>query len=307
VIENWDSLLRVEEWAERHRPDVILRTGDLPTSKALREWISASAAAGAQVLHFDPLDSRRDPSSVNTARYASALAPSITAGPRGDDLWLNEWRAADAVAAATLTAKASQPLALSEPQIAACITSALSNRDLLFVAASMPVRDIESFGLLKDGPRVYANRGANGIDGTIASAAGLASASGQPTVLLLGDVTFAHDVASLATLRSVSTPFLGIVVNNGGGAIFDGLAIAAAGATYEEFVFTPPRLNIRAACEAWGLEHSLGTTIEELESALESLSSLAAPKILELTLDRKTSPAHRAELRAAVSAALLSS
>ena len=304
VIENWDSILRVGSWAESHRPDVILRTGDLPTSKPLREWIKACSQSGTRVVHFDPLDSRRDPILANTAHHAFPITPSLRGAPQGDAAWLGEWVAADARASAAKRQAIDTFSLISEPAVCEALTVAMTSAEVLFISASMPVRDLESFGHLKNGPRSFANRGANGIDGTIATAAGHAIASGQPTSLVLGDVSFAHDVSSLASLRKVTTPFLTLVINNGGGAIFDGLPIAGQKDVYDEFVFTDPKLNIAAACSAWGLSHRVIATADDVGEAWRQAQGQTSPLIAEVVVAREASPQARESIRAAVAAAL---
>ncbi len=304
LIANWDSLLRVSQWAERHRPEVILRTGDLPTSKPLREWIKSCSESGTEVIHFDPLDSGRDPYEANTARHICPLQPSLAASARGDADWLARWVQADAIAGTTIDTATAEMEELSEPSLFRTLTSLMNQLETLFVAASMPVRDLESFGSLKGGPRSVANRGANGIDGTVATAAGHAISTERPTALILGDVTFAHDVSSLAVLRDVSTPLLAIVVNNGGGAIFDGLPIAEQQDVYEEFVFTAPRLKIASACDAWGVKHRSLTAVADIEKLWNEVKSGSSPIVAELSLPRDASPKARRAIRAAVAEAL---
>ena len=306
VIAHWDSILRVEEWAAQHRPDVIVRTGDLPTSKPLRAWIKHCAEAGTEVIHFDPLNGGRDPDGINTAHLTGSLTTSLRESARGDASWLADWVQADAKAAAALEANRADQSELTEPDLIHCITNTMGSDETLFVAASMPIRDVESFGDLEGGPRTVANRGANGIDGTIATAAGFATQSGQPLVLTLGDVTFAHDVASLAVLREVRTPILVVVINNGGGAIFDNLPISERGDVYERFVFTPPRLNISHACAAWGIKHSSVESLKDIESLWSEVKADGSARVAEVVVRREASPLRRSSLRAAVSQALTS-
>ena len=305
VIANWDSILRTREWADLHRPDVILRTGDLPTSKALRGWIAESAQAGTKVIHFDQLDSARDPDGINSLRIAAKLHPSLSLAARGDKVWLAEWVTADVRAAAAIDAALDGPESKSEPELARQLTSAMGMDSTLFVAASMPVRDLESFGNLRGGPRVFANRGANGIDGTVATAAGHAVATSRATGLLLGDVTFAYDVSSLALLRELKSPFLGVILNNGGGAIFEELPIADHDEVFHEFVFTPPRLNIKSACEAWGVRYESVQTPSQIAQLWTEALASESPLIAEFEFSTTESRSTRSRLRDAITAALI--
>ncbi len=97
----------------------------------------------------------------------------------------------------------------------------------LFVASSMPIRDIETFWPVRpDPPRVLCNRGANGIDGTVSSAFGVAAASRDPVVLLIGDVALAYDISSLLAARRLDLKSTIVLLNNEGGGIFDFLPVA---------------------------------------------------------------------------------
>ncbi len=117
---------------------------------------------------------------------------------------------------------------LSEPAVAAELGVLLPERATLFVASSMPVRDIESFWPVRaDPPRVLCNRGANGIDGTVSSAFGAAAAGPGPTVLLIGDVALAHDIGGLLAARRLELDLTIVLIDNGGGGIFDFLPVAA--------------------------------------------------------------------------------
>ena len=115
---------------------------------------------------------------------------------------------------------------LSEPAVAAELGVLLPAEATLFVASSMPVRDIETFWPARpDPPRVLCNRGANGIDGTVSSAFGAAAAGGGPVVLLIGDVALAHDIGGLLAARRLGLKLTIVLLNNDGGGIFDFLPV----------------------------------------------------------------------------------
>ena len=170
--------------------------------------------------------------------------------PSAPPAWLAGWRDADARAA-----EAIDRLATGEPAVARALVRDLPAGAVLVVGSSMPVRDVETFAPARDdgGPRVLANRGANGIDGTIATALGVA-ASGAPTAVLLGDVALVHDLGALAAAAR-DAPSLAIVcVDNAGGGIFDFLPVSGVeAAVYERHVATPPGLDLPAVARALGL------------------------------------------------------
>ncbi len=193
AVAHYDALLRDQRFAREHEPDVVIRVGDLPVSKPLRAWL-ASAGAARQIA-LDAEGAWQDPASVLSDSLAlepagalaalagaladpaeSPVAATESAQARERD-WLGSWRSADERAAeAILGVLAGQPL--SEPALAAELGTLLPQSATLFVASSMPVREIETFwGVREDPPRVLCNRGANGIDGTVSSAFGAAAAN----------------------------------------------------------------------------------------------------------------------------------
>ena len=199
AIAHYDLLLRDPAFADAHRPGFVFRVGDLPTSKPLRSWL-ASLPDAVQIA-FDPYSAWHDPASVVGMRLRSAL-------PQPDRLdiepgWLEAWRAADAEAGETIAAELEDQL--SEPLVAARLVEWMPADATLFVASSMPVRDVEEFSPVIDTPpTVLANRGANGIDGTVSTAFGVAAATGKPVVLLIGDVALLHDMGGLPPAKRLN-------------------------------------------------------------------------------------------------------
>ena len=174
AIATYDLLLREPDasW----RPDVVIRVGDLPTSKPLRAWL-ASLDNGIDQIAVDPQAAWQDPDAV-VSEIADGWG-EITAD--GHDLgWLAAWRSADDAAARGLARGLGDDL--SEPLVAARLGECLSAETTLFVASSMPIRDVELyFPARRELPRVFSNRGANGIDGTVSAAFGAAAAGPDPS------------------------------------------------------------------------------------------------------------------------------
>jgi 2-succinyl-5-enolpyruvyl-6-hydroxy-3-cyclohexene-1-carboxylate synthase len=141
----------------------------------------------------------------------------------------------------------------------------------------MPVRDVETFAPARDdgGPRVLANRGANGIDGTIATAVGAALAG--PTTVLTGDVALAYDVGGLLAARRHGSDLRIVVLDNDGGGIFEFLPVARATDAFEEHVATPTGLDIPALAAALGLDYTAASTPEDLQQ----------PGLVHVRTDRK--------------------
>ena len=203
AVAHYDLLLRSPAFAAAQRPDLVVRCGDLPTSKPLRAWLDGLGDDVTQ-LAFDPQSSWQDPAGALHAALAADPATTLVAraGTRRARTrpGLQAWRAADARAAGAIDGVLGDEL--SEPRVARELGARLPAGATLFVASSMPVRDVEGYVAVRaDAPRVLCNRGANGIDGTVSSAFGAAAVATGRSSLLIGDVALAHDVGGLLAAR----------------------------------------------------------------------------------------------------------
>jgi len=301
AIARYDLLLRDDAFREAHAPAVVIRVGDLPTSKPLRGWLAG--LDGARQILVDPHGGWQDPASV-VELVLRADPRALRPPPATDDGWLAAWREADRAVEAALDAVLGDEL--SEPAVARALASALPAGASVFVASSMPVRHLESHWPVRaDAPRVLANRGANGIDGTLASALGAAAAGRGPVVALIGDVAFAHDIGSLLAIGRLGLELTIVLLDNGGGAIFDRLAIARERDVYEQHVATPTGLDPRRAAALYGLDYERPAGLDALREALRAPSGarlihIPVERAAGLALDRAlASAAAQALTRAA--------
>jgi 2-succinyl-5-enolpyruvyl-6-hydroxy-3-cyclohexene-1-carboxylate synthase len=205
-------------------PDLILRFGEMPTCKPLRQWLAALNVAH---LVVDPAFGWNEPTRIagaivraEPAALCDALVERGGFVPRPE--WLSAWvaaaKAAEAAISETLTSEAGP----TEPGLFRSLGEALVDGDLIYTASSMPIRDQEAFIGSGDADALFlANRGANGIDGLISSGIGAATATGRPTWIVTGDLGLFHDMNALATLRHATAPVRLLVINNGGGGIFE--------------------------------------------------------------------------------------
>jgi 2-succinyl-5-enolpyruvyl-6-hydroxy-3-cyclohexene-1-carboxylate synthase len=300
AVAHYDLILRSPGFTASHRPDFIFRLGDLPTSKPLRGWL-ASLADVPQIA-FDPHGRWQDPDAVVGMRLRNRLPQ-----PEGlavDPQWLPAWRAADETARQAIEEVLGQQL--SEPSVARGLTEWLPAEATLFVASSMPIRDVEEFAPARaDAPRVLSNRGANGIDGTVSSAFGAASAGPGPVVLLIGDVALAHDIGGLLAGRRLGIPLTIVLLNNDGGGIFHFLPVAEEADAFEEHVATPHGLEFEHAAALYGCHYRRPDTLPELEAAVtESIIAGRGTTILEARTGRRDNHALHRRVAEAVSAAL---
>ncbi len=294
-ITRFDSLLRSPAWAASVRPQMIIRIGEPPASKALSQWITASAAAGAAVIALTDAGQLIDPE-----RVATAVLPIESSLPRLVALAESSDRSTGAYLAGWLEAESAAQRVIddvldrgqSEPSIARAVTAQLPTGAALVVSSSMPIRDVEWYGTARDDIEVFANRGANGIDGVTSTAIGIAL-TGQPTALLIGDVAFLHDTNALIALRDRAVDLTIVLIDNDGGAIFSFLPQHEILPTddYELLFGTPHGTDLRMLCEAHGIAASTWDG---------DLGEISGVRVVIARTDRADNLAFHGELVAAV-------
>ena len=234
-------------------------------------YLESATSAGTPLVVVDPWERWTDPAGTadvvvraDVAGWCRALAATRAAGaaePRASG-WAADWDAADAAARAVLDTELTAAAGpLTEPAVARRLTAALPSDAVLVVASSMPVRDVEAFAARHRPLEVLANRGANGIDGVVSTALGAALGSGRPTVALVGDLAFLHDVSALVGLNGVTVPLTVVVVDNGGGGILSFLDQAASVPpdTFERLFGTP------TGNDAASVARGFGCPVDEVE------------------------------------------
>lgn len=306
VVAAYDQLLRDEHFARSVVPDLVLRFGEMPTSKPLRSWLAAS---GADQIVVDPGGGWNEPSRraaallrADPVELAAGWATRLE-GLEGAERALPErWIEAEAAAQAALDASFEDDGALTEPGLHRALGRAHRDGDLVYTASSMPIRDQETFLAAGESDVCFlCNRGANGIDGLVSAAIGAAAASSRPTTVITGDLGLLHDLGGLAALREVSTPVRIVVIDNDGGGIFSFLpqAEALADQEFEALFGTPRGLDLAKAAALFDLPHHRLTTLADLPTALA-----AGTGLIEVKTDRATNVATHRRLTQSVQAAL---
>jgi 2-succinyl-5-enolpyruvyl-6-hydroxy-3-cyclohexene-1-carboxylate synthase len=291
VVTSYDTLLRDEHWALGVVPELVLRFGELPTSKPLRQWLAAS---GADQIVVDPTGGWNEP----TGRAAAILRADPTECASGWAARLeNEERPAprtwlNAEAAALKAIEETVETDITEPALHLALGRAHRDGDLVYTASSMPIRDQESFLGPGDADVLFlCNRGANGIDGLVSSGIGAAHASGRPTTIVTGELGFLHDIGSLAALRDVATPVRIVVIDNGGGGIFHFLPQHSAldEDEFDALFGTPRAVSVERAAALFDLPYRHLESLADLPAALA-----AGTGLIEVRTDRQTNvAAHR--------------
>lgn len=304
----YDLALASEAFREAARPEVVVYLGRRATSKRLAQWLAASDATQIVVRpgpeRFDPDHRVAERHVAEPGAWCRALTAALPAVREADPSYRALWQTASDAVGHTL---ADRLYRLTEPLAARLTVASVKPGEGLVLAASMPIRDADMFAAPGGAVvRTVANRGASGIDGTVATAAGFADGLGAPVTLLLGDLALLHDLNSLMLLRDgldgSRPPVSVVVVNNDGGGIFHFLPIArqAEAAVFEPLFGTPHGLTFEAAARLFGLPYHAPTTPEALTEALAA----PGPKLVEVCTERVANRALHAELVAACTAAV---
>lgn len=307
VVASFDALAGDAELREALRPDVVVVLGALPSSRslgdALVEWSPRVLAVDADGAPSDPHGLVGDVIAASPTAWALAAAAIAPLG--GPDDYLAAWRAADDAADECFDAACGGEL--TEPSLARRLVRSLPADVALVVSNSMPVRDVEWFGGTLDAPpRVFANRGANGIDGVVSTALGVAS--GGRAVGLLGDLAFLHDVGALGTgLGDQGGRCVLVVADNRGGGIFSFLPQrrTVSEARFEQLFATPPTVAIGEVASGFGCDVREVKDLGGLSHALDAgLGTDGVTVVVAAVPDRdRNVELHQGLARAAASAA----
>jgi 2-succinyl-5-enolpyruvyl-6-hydroxy-3-cyclohexene-1-carboxylate synthase len=307
AIAHYDLILRDEVTAAALKPVVVCRVGELPTSKPLRNWIAG--LHDAYHVAFSSEDSWADPDSMLMQRTVGPL-DQLLRRVHDDEIvpapveWLGRWRQADDIVAGAVSGRLkAEPL--SEPLVAERLGSILPPEATLLVASSMPIRDLETYLAIRDEPPyILANRGANGIDGTVSAAFGVAAVSDGPVVLLIGDVALAHDIGGLLANRRTDLSITIVLINNDGGGIFHFLPVASQGEPFERHVATPTGLAFERVAALYDCGYELAADVAAVEASVAASLTTDRTTIIEVRTDRVANRELHAQLEAAALAAL---
>lgn len=312
VVARHDAVVRAEAFRAAHVPDLVIRFGGTPTSKALTGMLAEQSAR--QIVVDDggwaePTLRQVTMVHAEPVGLAAALADTIAAvrAAPAETNWLEAWLAADRAADAAIhdwLATLDEPF---EGSAFAELEGVLPDGAVIVAGNSMPVRDMDAF--LAAGPaavRCLGNRGASGIDGVVSTALGAAALHDGPVVLVVGDLSFIHDLNALVAARLHRLSATIVLVNNDGGGIFSFLPQASMArpdvglpAHFEELFGTPHGLDLGPLVVALGGEHRrVGPG--EIGSAVAGSLGRPGVRVLELRTER----ARNVELHRACTAAV---
>lgn len=308
VPARWDALLRAPAFVAAHRPDIVLRFGPAPASRALSEFL-AGAGAEEIVVGRAWCDPDRA-AALFVAADLTATALGLLAGPAYEPApagWRQAWAAAGAAAERAVARVLDGRPDVTEPAVARAVIDVVAETGAeLVVASSMPFRDVEWYAGAPAAGRVHANRGANGIDGTVATAVGVALATRRPTVALLGDVAFLHDSTALVAIAARPIDLTLVVVDNDGGGIFSFLPQASwlAPDRFETYFGTPHGVAIDQLATVHGLLTMVVGDPGALHPALRTSVGLGGVRVVLARTDRAANATLHHDLHRAVASDL---
>lgn len=289
IVDSYDSFLRDEYIAEQLVPDVVIRFGAMPVSKALLLFLKKHPAIKQIIIDGDDL--WRDPTLLaSEVIHADPIGfcQSVTQMlpfKGGSSAWLNRWLTADRLAGETLRHLGYEEQEF-EGQVVLRIADCLPDNSTFFVGNSMPIRDVDSFFLNNErNIRIMANRGANGIDGTISTALGASTAS-ESLVLLVGDLTFYHDLNGLLAAKLHKLNATIVIVNNEGGGIFSFLPQSEHPKNFELLFGTPLGLDYSHVVKMYGGQFKRVENWDELSEAIRNSRDIEGLHVIEVRTDR---------------------
>ena len=256
LIPHYDlGLLRSE--ASIQSPEMVIHLGGAFTSKRLLQFLDNE---DIYYLSIKETSERIDPNhQLDLAIQAdpSAFCHSLQVNDGSTDPeWLAFWQKSESKIAQAIDHEFESNQELSEPSVSFHLSKLAPEKSSLMLANSMSIREMEMFASANPGlVRVFANRGASGIDGLLATAAGFSSANPHPLTLLIGDLAFLHDLNSLALIKHSAAPIIVVLINNNGGGIFNFLPVKSEHDVFEPYFGTPHNLTFKQAAQLFGLNY----------------------------------------------------
>lgn len=287
-----------------HEPEIIIRVGQVPTSRPIWSWLETTHAEQITIDDAgwrDPLGTVATAYRADPAVTFADLSGRVSQTPAS---WLPAWQAADHTAGLAVRQALEAEAFPNEPAVAAAVLNSAPPGSTIYVASSMPIRDLDSFsGSPRGDVAILSNRGANGIDGLLSAAAGAATSDGRRVVVLAGDLSVLHDATALGVIARLELPVSIVAVNNDGGGIFQFLPQADQldPERFEMLFGTPHGQSLTSVSNAFGVP---AREISDEQDLRASIASAEGPMLLEIKTDRVANREVHERLRAAVTAAL---
>jgi len=285
----WQLAFLSEAFAERYRPDTVVHFGGALIGKqpglAIRKWQPRHYV----VVREHPERFGQDHNVTLMIEASPALVSKGLEGCRGQAVTLEPEAFFTSATQAIERTACTAEMPVNEIS-AARITSSLAGQGAaLFVSNSMPARDMDTYAAPAAGSRVRTalNRGVSGIDGIVSTAAGFSAGLGKPVILVIGDISFLHDLNALSLLGQESNRVIVVVLNNNGGGIFSFLPVSGETDVFEQCFATPQNFSIRSAAETFGLGYANPETNRDFSDCLAAAVTAGQSTVIEVTCSRQ--------------------
>ena len=295
ILTAYDAYMRLDGFASRMKPDFVLRFGAMPTSKPVLTYLKRYPDCPLVVVDGnegwdEPTQLASDMLHTDPVAFCHALL-HVPDFYTQEDLerqhWLTTWQQADSETRRILTAQIQAFPQLFEGRIFTELASLLPENATLFVGNSMPVRDLDTFFWHSEHLiRIMGNRGANGIDGITSSALGASIMSNDPTVLVIGDLSFLHDIGGLLAAKLHSLNLTIVLVNNDGGGIFSFLPQAEYPDHFEQLFGTPTGVDACNAVQMYGGEYQRAEDWEQFRAQVRHGMDAGGLHVVEVRTQR---------------------
>lgn len=292
IVECYDSILKDQELSRHFQPDLVIRFGAMPVSKPL--FLQLRDHPEILQIIVDRDGEWRDPAltaaeliAADEAEFCKHLNALINTSSRETE-WLADWKEANYAFRNAFLEMTDEP-EMFEGRLYSLLGELMPDHSRLIVGNSMPIRDTDTFFPVTEKEiRIFANRGANGIDGVVSTAAGIAAEKDEPAVLVIGDLSFYHDMNGLlgANLNGVSLTIL--LVNNDGGGIFSFLPQSKEEKHFETLFGTPTGLDFKHAAALYRAGYHLIDSWEHLKQVFPKALKEPGISIVEVRTNRQT-------------------
>jgi 2-succinyl-5-enolpyruvyl-6-hydroxy-3-cyclohexene-1-carboxylate synthase len=310
ALGGFDTIWRTEAGRSSLAPDFVLQLGAAPISKGWEVLSSATSIRRVVVHPWEWADPTSDAEAIVQADIGSFLTAMSRAELRLDErdpeFSTRFSRAEELVWESAKDVLGEAGDSLTEGGAVRTLFDAVPDPSALVLGNSLPIRDVETWVPPNEKLLViHSQRGVSGIDGVVSGAAGVASCVDGPTTLLIGDVSFLHDLNGLQLASRVEGPLVIVVLNNGGGRIFEALPIATEGDdSWLPFFTTPHDADLGSAAATHGCEHRRVSSVAGLREALGEAYEADGCTVVEAVVPAKSAHEEGAKLRHRVEEAL---
>ncbi|MGM8211942.1 2-succinyl-5-enolpyruvyl-6-hydroxy-3-cyclohexene-1-carboxylic-acid synthase [Virgibacillus sp. W0430] len=292
IIEGFDAILRYPAIRNRLKPDYIIRFGAMPISKNYLFYVKEMQ--NVQQFVVEVHSGSRDPAG-NATQFIYSDPVTLCDDLRNhssatDNLnreWLAEWQQLNQSAKKHLMNQMDDQGELTEGEAVKCLFEAIPMHSCLFVGNSMAIRDVDTFFMATEkNISIHANRGASGIDGVVSSALGTAASATKAATLIIGDLSFYHDLNGLLTAKQYDLNLTILLLNNNGGGIFSFLPQAKHERNFEKLFGTPLHIDFEQAINMYDGKYSVADTPEKLKRLLALSYAQSGLSVIEVKTDR---------------------